>query len=220
MLSSMRSPSAHEPSDASSAIGGQDPDPAEPGDDIALRVGTYGLLAALLRQAPGPDLCTALQAQPTDVAEPDEAASALRELVRAAAEAPTDQIAAEYEALFIGLGRGELVPYASWYLTGFLMERPLGRLREDLAELGFERQGHVTEPEDHVAALCEVMSMLAQDRAPFETQKRFFERHLSPWLERFFTDLQRAPSAHFYRSVGRFGRAFVELETRYLSMRR
>ncbi|MEW8584258.1 MAG: molecular chaperone TorD family protein, partial [Candidatus Thiodiazotropha sp.] len=112
----------------------------------------------------------------------------------------------------------ELVPYGSWYLTGFLMEKPLGRLRDDLARLGFQRQEGVTEPEDHVAALCEVMGMLITEGIEFERQSHFFESPMAGWLERFFADLSEAKTAVFYRAVGRFGAAFAAMEKRYLSM--
>ena len=124
----------------------------------------------------------------------------------------------EFQQLFIGLGRGELVPYASWYLTGFLMEKPLGELREHLAGLGFERQSGVHEPEDHIAALCEVMSILIQEDRPHAESAGFFETHLAPWSDRFFADLSQAKAAVFYRNLGRFGAAFIELERRYFSM--
>jgi TorA maturation chaperone TorD len=122
--------------------------------------------------------------------------------------------------LFIGLGRGELVPYGSWYVTGFLMERPLAELRVDLKRLGMERQEDVHEPEDHVAALCETMSLLvlSGDEAPFDEQREFFSKHLAPWIGRFFGDLAAAPSAHFYRSVGLLGERFMEVERTYFSM--
>jgi len=125
----------------------------------------------------------------------------------------------EYHALFVGLGRGELVPYGSWYLTGFLMEAPLGELRRDLERLGFDRQDGVREPEDHIAALCEVMAMLAgPSAADLDTQRAFFDRHLGAWADRFFGDLATAEAAVFYRAVGRLGQAFVELEKQYFTL--
>jgi TorA maturation chaperone TorD len=123
-------------------------------------------------------------------------------------------VADEFFALFIGVGRGELLPYASYYLTGFLHERPLARVREDLGQLGVERAASVSEPEDHVALLCETMAGLAAARfaAPDGADRRFFERHLKPWAARFFADLERAEAARFYRAVGAVGRRFMEIE--------
>ena len=113
------------------------------------------------------------------------------------------------------MGRGELVPFASFYLTGFLQERPLARLRGDLAELGIERSPDRREPEDHIAILCEIMAALAGNR--FDTRPgadgAIFDKHLKPWAGRFFADLELAENARFYRHVGAIGRMFMDIET-------
>jgi len=183
-----------------------------------LRAGTYSLLAALLRAPLSADLRVRLLG--IDARDPDAggiagAWAALREAAEGAALAAVDD---EFHALFIGIGRGELVPYGSWYRSGFLMEKPLGELRRELAALGFERQLSVHEPEDHAAALCEVMAILITDGAAFEVQQRFFNGHIGPWIQAFCADLGKAPSARFYRAVGQLGQAFFRLETEYLSM--
>ena len=129
---------------------------------------------------------------------------------------PTSRaVSKEFFNLFIGLGRGELLPYASYYLTGFLHERPLARVREDLDLLGIERAGTSREPEDHIAILLEVMAGLARGefKADLAEQARFFERHLKPWAARMFADLEMSGTANFYRAVGRVGRVFMELES-------
>jgi TorA maturation chaperone TorD len=120
----------------------------------------------------------------------------------------------EYFDLFIGIGRGELVPYESYYLTGFLHERPLARLRADLAALSIERVENHSEPEDHAAILCEIMAgLIAGDFAvSIERQRHFFDRHLAPWLGRFFADIETTKAAGFYRPVGTIGRLFIEIE--------
>ncbi len=199
--------------------------PTHPVDDTqacvgeqAYRANAYGLLAALLRAEPGGD-ALGLAARFADAGEGgDELAIAMALLGLASRNTGPAGAANEFFQLFIGLGRGELVPYGSWYQTGFLMERPLGELRDDLRGLGFERSEGVNEPEDHVAALCEVMSQLIADGEPIATQLRFFSTHMEPWLERFFTDLEGADNAVFYGAVGRFGAAFVDFERRYLAM--
>jgi TorA maturation chaperone TorD len=136
-------------------------------------------------------------------------------LARAAGSASAESIAREYFNLFIGVGRGELLPYGSYYLTGFLNERPLARLREDLRALGIERAEGQIEPEDHAATLCEIMAGMTSGQFPVPDtmQRRFFEKHLAPWIGRFFLDLERAEAAGFYRQVGSLGRLFVEIET-------
>jgi len=112
-------------------------------------------------------------------------------------------------------GRGELLPYGSYYLTGFLHERPLARLRADLSKLGIERAAGQAEPEDHAAILCEIMAGLVSRRfsAPAGGDRELFEQHLAPWIGRFFADLERAEAADFYRRIGMLGRVFIEIET-------
>ncbi len=135
-------------------------------------------------------------------------------LGEAAAAADADRISREYFELFIGLGRGELLPYASYYLTGFLHERPLARLRDDLNALGIERAEGNAEPEDHAAILCEIMAGVTGGRfpAPEGTDRELFEKHLAPWIGRFFSDLERAEHADFYRRVGALGRLYMQVE--------
>ena len=121
----------------------------------------------------------------------------------------------EFFDLFIGLGRGEVLPYASYYLTGFLHDRPLARLRDDLQVLGIERAEGNAEPEDNAAILCEIMSAVIGGAfaAPEGTDRRLFEKHLAPWIGRFFADIERAEAAGFYRHVGALGRLFMQIET-------
>ncbi len=181
------------------------------------RAGAYGLLSLLLRTAPTPAVLQDIITMTPVVDTPATALSeAIVNLAIAARAVDPALIENEYHTLFIGVGRGVLVPYGSWYLTGYLMERPLGLLRTDLAKLGFTRSNGVAEPEDHIAALCDVMQMLIQDGANSTTQSRFFGTHLSPWVGRFFSDLVHAEEAQFYRTAGCFGTAFMQLEQEYL----
>ena len=197
-----------------------DPD-AEPQttSDQQYRAGAYSYLAALLRQAPTQETLNAVSSL-TAVDDSTGAMETAMSLLGLAAESCTpEEVRDEYFALFIGLGRGEVVPFGSWYQTGFLMERPLGELRSDLKRLGFERDESVKEPEDHVAALFEVMAMLIHEGATFEQQAEFYNRHLAEWIGRFFGDLARTEAATFYKSVARFGTSFIELESSYLGMK-
>jgi TorA maturation chaperone TorD len=195
------------------------PDAAAAGvDEIdRLRAHEYGLLAVLLGRAPAKDLLERLAELKGDATPLGLAHIALAEL---ASEIDPDELSREFFELFIGVGRGELLPYASYYLTGFLNERPLARVREDLNGLGIERaEGH-HDPEDHLAILCEVMAGLAAGRFEVESgaERRFFERHLKPWAARFFADLETARHARFYRPVGTIGRIFMEIEAQAFAM--
>ena len=182
------------------------------------RAGAYSLLAALLRNYPDEQLLQQVAGFAEVKPEGDELALSMSMLGLSATTSEPSSVDDEFHALFIGLGRGELVPYGTWYQTGFLMERPLGVLRDDLKALGFERDNDIHETEDHVAALCEVMAMLIVDGSSQSQQATFFDVHIGSWFERFFSDLAQAKSATFYKSVGRFGVAFTTLEKQYLSM--
>jgi TorA maturation chaperone TorD len=181
-------------------------------DEVDLaRAGEYGLLSNLLAEAPDSDLLAALARLPGGATPLGSAHAAL---AQAAAATDAAAVEREYFDLFVGLGRGELLPYASYYLTGFLHERPLARIREDLARLGVEGDPQRSEPEDHLALLCEVMAGLAQGSfdATEAEQAHFFALHLRPWAEKFFADLEAAKSARFYRAVAGYGRAFLAIE--------
>ena len=195
------------------------PDAAAAGVDEMdrLRAHEYDLLAVLLGRAPAKDLLERLSELKGDATPLGLAHIALAEL---ASDIDPDELSREFFDLFVGVGRGELLPYASYYLTGFLNERPLARVREDLNGLGIERaEGH-HDPEDHLAILCEVMAGLAAGRFEVESgaERRFFERHLKPWAARFFADLETARHARFYRPVGTIGRIFIEIEAQAFAM--
>ena len=181
------------------------------------RSAAYGMLAALLRSAPDKMLMNQVSGFSKVDDGGDEMTVSMSLLGLAAENCPEPTIATEFHDLFIGLGRGELLPYGSYYLTGFLMEKPLGDLRDDLDRLGFEREADVHEPEDHIAALCEVMVMLIQEGCSVATQQDFFTKHIDSWGQQFFADLAVAKNAVFYRAVARFGAAFMNLEKRYLA---
>ncbi|UPK24622.1 molecular chaperone TorD family protein [Bradyrhizobium sp. 195] len=183
--------------------------------DIA-RAQEYDLLAALLAAAPSKSLLDRLAGLSGDGTPLGQAHASLAE---AASHANAAQVEREYFDLFVGLGRGELLPYASYYLTGFLNERPLSRLRTDLAALGIARAEGNSEPEDHAAILCEIMAGMADGRleAPFVAQRALFDKHVSSWMGRLFADMEHAASATFYRTVGTLGRLFIEIERRGFS---
>jgi TorA maturation chaperone TorD len=178
----------------------------------AARAQEYALLAALLARSPDDQFLGRLARMRGDATPLGMAHAALGE---AAAKADAEQVGREYFNLFIGLGRGELLPYASYYLTGFLYERPLARLRGDLQRLGIERQPGQSEPEDHAAILCEIMAGIAGGRlaAPAGADREIFEKHMAPWIGRFFADLECSGTAQLYARVGTLGRTLVDIET-------
>jgi TorA maturation chaperone TorD len=188
-------------------------EPAVAVDPIdAARAQEYALIAALLSSAPSAALLEQIAQLKGDATPLGRAHAALSDV---ASNAVVSEVEREYFDLFVGLGRGELLPYASYYLTGFLNERPLSRLRDDLTALGIERMENNPEPEDHAATLCEIMAGLVAGRFPGspEAQCAFFEKHVSRWMGRLFADMERAEDAQFYRSVGTLGRVFLEIET-------
>ena len=184
-----------------------------PIDEVdAARAGEYALLSVLLVRAPDADMLARLAQLRGDASPLGLAHVALAE---AAAATTVERAAREFFDLFIGVGRGELLPYGSYYLTGFLNERPLARLRGDLARLGIERVEGNHEPEDHAAILCEIMAGIAGGKfaAPAGADRALFDQHLAPWIGRFFADLERADAADLYRRIGALGRLFITIES-------
>ena len=177
----------------------------------AARAQEYGLLAVLLTRAPNATLLSKITELRADASPLGLAHAALAE---AAEKTNTQSVEREFFDLFIGLGRGELLPYGSYYLTGFLHERPLARLRDDLVHMGIARRQGVVEPEDHAGILCEIMSGLVGGRlpAPPGSDRTIFEKHMASWIGRFFIDLENAEGADFYKRLGTLGHVFMNIE--------
>jgi TorA maturation chaperone TorD len=178
-----------------------------------LRVHQYQVLARFLAAPPDAGLLALASRFEGDESE---LGRALADVADRAGQTAPEGASGEYHDLFIGIGRGELVPYASYYLTGFLNETPLAKLRRDMARLGIARAESVKEPEDHIAALCEMMAGLIAGAfgAPLDlaAQQAFFDRHLASWSPVFFADLEKARSAWLYVPVGTLGRVFMGIE--------
>ena len=178
-----------------------------------LRADVYRLLAAFLTAPPSRGLIAAASSL-TGNSTP--LGRAFSDLATRAAKATAENASEEYHDLFIGLTRGELLPYASYYLTGFLHEKPLARLRTDMASLGIAADPTFPEPEDHAAAVLESMAGLITGTfgtpASIDEQRRFFNAHVASWVATFFRDLETAKSASLYRGVAAVGRAFVAVE--------
>jgi TorA maturation chaperone TorD len=191
-------------------------------EEDALRAHWYGLLGSILRAAPDRARLDRLARLVGDETDFGQGVSALSEAAQAALAADPKTLEQEHFDLFIGVGRGELLPYGSYYLAGFLYEKPLAQLRADMRRLGIARAEGVLEPEDHIAAVMEMMSGLITGAfggdADFATQRQFFAAHLGSWAPRFFEDLENAEAAGFYRSVGRTGRQFLAIESEAFEM--
>lgn len=181
------------------------------------RAQEYALLATLLSCSPDSQMLARLALLRGD-ASPLGAAHA--DLGEAASRADEASAKREYFDLFSGLGKVQLLPYSSHYLTGSLYGRPLARLRDTFQHLGIEKATGCSEPEDHIAVLLEIMAgLVGGDIAgPAGADHEFFEVHLARWVRRFFVDLERAQSADFYARVGALGRIFVEVETEAFSL--
>ncbi|HDM8232897.1 TPA: molecular chaperone [Vibrio campbellii] len=174
-----------------------------------LRTEIYLVLSALFRSAPSEDMIeflTSLEVEPSESAMQ----KAWIALQQAAKDSNREALEDEYQDLFIGIGRGEVMPFGSWHMTGAMMEKPLAEIRHDLELLGFERDENVKEPEDHIAALCEVMSMLTGEEE--DLQQAVFNKHIAPWFNSFTQQLENAESASFYKPAAQLCEAFLTLE--------
>ena len=202
--------------------------PADSAEDLA-RADLYGLLATLFFHAADADLLQRIAAAPQDPAgdvdaDPADAQAAAssaltqawRRLVARAGQVTATQVDDEYTELFIGVGKPEVFLYGSYYQAGFLNEKPLVTLRDDLRRYGLERAEGITETEDHLATLCEVMRyLIAGDDtavAHIEEQRAFFQRHLAPWVDTACDAVLQHPRAGFYADVAGLAKAFFEVE--------
>ncbi len=174
-----------------------------------LRTEIYLVLSALFRSAPSEEMIeflTSLEVEPSESAMQ----KAWIALQQAAKDSNREALEDEYQDLFIGIGRGEVMPFGSWHMAGAMMEKPLAEIRHDLELLGFERDENVKEPEDHIAALCEVMSMLTGEEE--DLQQAVFNKHIAPWFNSFTQQLENAESVSFYKPAAQLCEAFLTLE--------
>lgn len=185
----------------------------QPAEEERLRAELYGLLSRLLS---GPPKAGDLKHLAGLTGDSSDLGQGIAALARVAAITSPKAAEREYNALFIGLGRGELLPYGSYYLTGFLNEKPLALLRDHMTKLGIKRDKSVKEPEDHIATVCEMMAGLITGAyghsLSVADQEAFFNTHLAVWAGHFFADLEGAEGSLFYAPVGKIGRAFIEIE--------
>ncbi len=178
-----------------------------------LRADFYNFLGLLLAGPPDQLLLDQMAGLSSDDSDLGQAIQAMARVAKVTKPAAAER---EFNSLFIGLGRGELLPYASFYLTGFLNEKPLAQLRNDMAARGITRAQNVYEPEDNIASLMEMMAGMIVGRfgapATLEDQKAFWSKHIGPWAAHFYSDLEGAENSVLYASVGTAGRVFMEIE--------
>lgn len=191
----------------------QSPLTAAVSEEDRLRADLYNYLGLMLSAAPDHmllDQTAGLSGDGSDLGQ------AIFGLARVARKLKPQAVEREYNALFIGLGRGELLPYASYYLTGFLNEKPLAALRNDMRAKGLSRSENTFEPEDNIASLMEMMAAMIVGRfgapVPLDEQKLFFNKHIGPWAGHFFADLEGAKNAVLYGALGSVGRVFMAIE--------
>ncbi len=178
-----------------------------------LRADFYNFLGLLMAAPPDQMLLNQVAGLTGDETDLGQAIQAMSRVAKVTKPAAAER---EFNALFIGLGRGELLPYASYYLTGFLNEKPLAQLRNDMAARGITRAQNVFEPEDNIASLMEMMAGMIVGRfgtpATLDDQKAFWNKHIGPWAAHFYSDLEGAENSVLYASIGTAGRVFMEIE--------
>ena len=177
------------------------------------RASLYAVLSLLLAKPPTKNTLADISTLTGGDQEIGDAIETLNLLTK---RIDVETIHREYHNLFIGVGRGELLPYGSFYMTGFLNEKPLANLRDDMKKIGIARSHSNSDPEDHIASLCEMMSGIISNQfyteLSLKQQRDFFSTHLGPWAKHFFRDLEGAENSVFYAPVGKLGSAFMEVE--------
>ena len=188
-------------------------------EEDVLRADMYDFLASLLRKEPSDELIEKvcqLEGDETPIG------SACLTLAHLAKTIDNGLIRNEYVEMFIGVGRGEILPFASYYLTGFLNDKPLANLRAEMSEIGIERAQDVKEPEDHIASLFDIMSGLIRGQFgrtfSIDEQAKFFKKHIEPWAGLLMQDIEAAKTVVFFAPVGTIGKAFLEIESTAFSM--
>ena len=184
-----------------------------------LRADMYSFLASLLRTEPNAELVNQL----TNLLSDDSPiGKSIKTLSKLASSMDLPTIRDEYVRIFVGVGRGEILPFASYYLTGFLKDKPLAKLRNDMNEIGIKLAENVKEPEDHIASLFDMMSGLIlgkfNKKFSISKQKDFFNKHLGPWVDLLMRDIESSKIAVFYSPIGTIGREFIEIERSSFSM--
>ena len=187
-------------------------------EDI-LRADMYAFLASLFRREPSDELIASVAALEGDKTPIGNACSTLAHLAKSMDK---ELIRNEYVSVFIGVGRGEILPFASYYLTGFLNDKPLANLRNEMSRIGIARVETVKEPEDHVSSLFDIMAGLIRGEFgrtfTVAEQAEFYRKHIEPWVGMLMADIEKKKTAVFYAPAGTIGKLFIEIESQAFSM--
>ena len=177
------------------------------------RADMYALIAALFYGPPSAELLALLGSAPSLAGEGDaRLPAAWQRLQRAAASAHAERLREEYDACFVSIGEAPIMLFGSHYLTGYLHEKPLAELRAALARMGLARRDEAREPEDHISAVADVMRHLILSGAGGDAEQGFFDRFVRPWYGRFAERVEQGTENEFYRALGEFTRAFLDVE--------
>jgi len=195
-----------------------DVDLAAVSPEDAARARWYGLFAGLFRAPPSRQWLAGVAASTGEGDASGDAplARAWRDFAGACAQADPQAVREEFDVAFVGVGKADVIPYASYHLSGFLNDRPLVDLREHLASLGLARRAGIGETEDHISALCETMAWLVAGNAPpardIAVQREFFSGFLAPWFESLADTIEHSGVTDFYKHAGRLLREFLAIE--------
>ena len=186
-----------------------------------VRADFYALLARLYAASPDAALLSAIASADELPADAGSAvggalAHAWRALIDASAAIGAEVAAAEYQDLFIGVGKSEVSLHASAYVK-CPGETPLVAVRTTLAHLGLARQAGVNLYEDHLATVCEAMRALitgagASAGFTLSQQRDFFARHVQPWVTSCCDEINKNALANYYRVLAQFTQCFVAIE--------
>ena len=182
-------------------------------EEDQLRADMYSFIANMIRTEPSQELIDSVKSLSGDSSS---IGSSIKLISKLASTLHISEIQQEYVNLFLGVGRGELLPFASYYLTGFLNDKPLSKLRDDMNKLGVVRLKEVKEPEDHVSSLFDIMAGLITGQFgkvySISEQSDFFEKHLNSWVHLLMSDIESAKTAVFYAPIGSLGKEFINIE--------
>jgi len=188
-------------------------------EDLA-RADLYGLIARLFHKAPDQELLDQIVSSVPEGKEAQSEDAPLarvwQNLVEMAKANPATAWQDEFDQNFISVGRPIIILNGSFYMAGYLNERPLVEIRRALDAFGLESAEEISETEDHISALCEVMRyLIAGDDVEISNltnQRVFFNDHIRPWHDDLFDAIDAVSEMRLYHSVASLAREFLAIE--------